>query len=68
LASTKCWEVLEWLHSRRLLKKDSAPWVSEYGSIVSDCYLGCFLKGCTDKNVKMVIHLLLVLCLTIPEA
>jgi hypothetical protein len=25
LASTKCWEVLEWLHSRRLLKKDSAP-------------------------------------------
>jgi hypothetical protein len=23
--SIKCWEVLEWLHNWRLLKKDSAP-------------------------------------------
>jgi hypothetical protein len=25
----KCWEVLEKLHNWRLLKKGSAPWVSE---------------------------------------
>jgi hypothetical protein len=24
--SIKCWEVLEWLHNWRLLKKGSAPW------------------------------------------
>jgi hypothetical protein len=27
--SIKCWEVLEWLHNWRLLKKSSAPWVSD---------------------------------------
>jgi hypothetical protein len=26
--SKKCWEVLEWLHNWRLLKKGSAPWLS----------------------------------------
>jgi hypothetical protein len=25
LGSIKCWEVLEWLHNRQLLKKGSAP-------------------------------------------
>jgi hypothetical protein len=25
--SIKCWEVAEYLHNWRLLKKDSAPWV-----------------------------------------
>jgi hypothetical protein len=24
--SIKCWEVLEWLHNWRLLKKSTAPW------------------------------------------
>jgi hypothetical protein len=24
--SIKCWEILEWLHNWRLLKKGSAPW------------------------------------------
>jgi hypothetical protein len=32
LGSIKCWKVLEWLHSWRLLKKGSAPWVSEWVS------------------------------------
>jgi hypothetical protein len=27
--SIKCWEVLEQLHNWRLLRKGSAPWVSE---------------------------------------
>jgi hypothetical protein len=27
--SIKCWEVLEWLQNWQLLKKGSAPWVSE---------------------------------------
>jgi hypothetical protein len=30
--SIKCWEVLEWLHNWQLLKKGSAPWVSEWVS------------------------------------
>jgi hypothetical protein len=29
LGSRKCWKVLEWLHNWRLLKKGSAPWMSE---------------------------------------
>jgi hypothetical protein len=29
-ASIKCWEFLEWLHNGQLLKKGSAPWVSEW--------------------------------------
>jgi hypothetical protein len=28
--SIKCWEFLEWLHNWQLLKKGSAPWVSEW--------------------------------------
>jgi hypothetical protein len=32
--SIKGWEVLEWLHNWRLLKKGSAPWVSEWGATV----------------------------------
>jgi hypothetical protein len=28
--SLKCWEVLEWLHNWRLLKKASAPYVSKF--------------------------------------
>jgi hypothetical protein len=28
--SIKCWEVLQWLHNWRLLKKGSAPWMSEW--------------------------------------
>jgi hypothetical protein len=32
-ASIKCWEVLEWLHNWQLLRNDSAPWVSECGSV-----------------------------------
>jgi hypothetical protein len=31
--SIKCWEVLEWLHNWRILKKGSAPWVSDRPSI-----------------------------------
>jgi hypothetical protein len=27
--SIRCWEVFEWLHNWRLLKKSSAPGVSE---------------------------------------
>jgi hypothetical protein len=27
--SIKCWEILEWLHNWRLVKKGSAPWVSK---------------------------------------
>jgi hypothetical protein len=27
--SIKCWDILEWLHNRRLLKKGSAPEVSK---------------------------------------
>jgi hypothetical protein len=30
--SIKCWEVPEWLHNWQLLKKGSAPWMSEWVS------------------------------------
>jgi hypothetical protein len=30
LGSLKCWEFLEWLHNWQLLKKGSAPCMSEY--------------------------------------
>jgi hypothetical protein len=34
-ASIKCWEFLEWLHNWRILKKASAPRVSEILTSIS---------------------------------
>jgi hypothetical protein len=46
----KCWEVLERLHNWWLLKKDSAPKVSEYYLVLlKPCCLECF----DSKSFKM---------------
>jgi hypothetical protein len=40
--SIKRWEVLEWLHNWRLLKKGSAPWVSEWYNRLANIFLVYF--------------------------
>jgi hypothetical protein len=50
--SIKCWEFLEWLHNWQLLKKSSAPWVSEevvsFIFVVPEIFPGASLhrRGC----------------------
>jgi hypothetical protein len=56
--SIKCWEVLEQLHSWQLLKKGSAPWVSEVAAYgmesfsEADTLPGCYCAGVTRASSR----------------
>jgi hypothetical protein len=54
--SIKCWEVLELLHNKQLLKKGSAPWVSEWVSSYRTHFVFCPCDALTEISTPYTLY------------